>query len=56
MNIDKHRTVIEPIEKLEEILLDYSKPDWTTKIGTLASPAIRQALTTFLKDNQDVYA
>ena len=56
MNIEEHRTVTEPVEKLEEILLDDSKPDWTTKIGTLASPAIRQALTTFLKDNRDVYA
>ena len=27
MNIEEHRTVTEPIEKLEEILLDDSKPD-----------------------------
>ena len=56
MNIEEHRTVIEPIERLEEILLDDSKPDQTTKIGTLASSTVRQALTTFLKDNQDVFA
>ena len=37
--------VTEPIEKLEEVLLDDSKLDRTTKIGTLANPAIRQALT-----------
>ena len=27
MNIEEHRIVTEPIEKLEEILLDDSKPD-----------------------------
>ena len=46
----------ESVEGLEEVLLDDSKPDQTTKIGTLASPPIRQALTTFLRENQDVFA
>ena len=55
MNIEEHQTVIEPIEKLEEIPLDDSKPDRTTQIGTLASLEIRQALTPFLKDNRDVF-
>ena len=36
----------EPVEKLEEVFLDDSKLDRTTKIETLASPAVRQALTT----------
>ena len=27
MNIEEHRTVTEPVEKLEKILLDDSKPD-----------------------------
>ena len=36
---------IEPVEKLEEVFLDDSKLDRTTKIETLASPAVRQALT-----------
>ena len=56
MNIEKHRMVMEPIEKLEEILLDDSKLDRTTKIGTFANPAVRQALTTFLRNNRDVFA
>ena len=56
MNIEEHWTVTEPVERLEEIPLDDSKPDQTTRIGTLASPTIRQALTTFLKDNRDVFA
>ena len=56
INIEKQRIVAEPIERLEEILLDDSKPDQTTRIGTLTSPMVRQALITFLKENQDVFA
>ena len=55
MNIEEHRTVIEPIKRLEEIPLDDSKPNRMTRIGTLASPTVCQALTTFLKDNRDVF-
>ena len=56
MNIEKHRMVMKPIEKLEEILLDDSKLDRITKIGTFANPAVRQVLTTFLRNNRDVFA
>ena len=56
MNIKEHQTVTEPVERLEEILLDDSKNDRTMRIGTLASPTVRQALTTFLKNNRDVFA
>ena len=45
-----------PFVGLEEILVDNSRPKRTTRIGTLASPPIRQALTTFLRENQDVFA
>jgi len=55
MNIEEHRTVTEPVERLEEILLDDSRNDRTTMIGTLASPTVYQALATFLKDNRDVF-
>ena len=37
MNIEEQRMVVEPVERLEEILLDNSKLDRTTRIGTLAS-------------------
>ena len=37
INIEEQQTMVEPIERLEEVLLDDSKPDRTTKIGT--SPA-----------------
>ena len=56
MNIEEQRIVAEPVEKLEEMLLDNSRPDRTTKVGTLASPHVHQALTTFLRENQDVFA
>ena len=56
ISIEEHRMTTKPVEKLEEVLLDDSKLDRTTKIGTLASPAIRQALTTFLRSNQDIVA
>ena len=54
MNIEEHGTRTEPVKELEEILLNDSKLDQTTRIGTLASPMICQ--TTFLKDNRDVFA
>ena len=56
MNIEEHRTTMEPVEKLEEVLLDDSDHERTTKIGTLANPAIRQELTAFLRSNRDVFA
>ena len=55
LNIEEHGTVTEPVEKLEEILLDSSDPGRTTKIGTLANPAIHQELITFLRRNRDVF-
>ena len=54
--IEEQRMVVELVEGLEEILLDDFKPERITKIGTLASLPIRQALTTFLRENQDVFA
>ena len=56
LNIEEHRTVTEPVEKLEEIPLDSSDPDRTTKIGTLANPEISQELITFLRGNRDIFA
>ena len=56
MNIEKQQTMVEPVERLEEILLDNSNPNLTTRIGTLANSIVCQALTTFLKENQDVFA
>ena len=46
----------ELVEGLEEVLLDNFKPKQITRISTLASLLIRQALMTFLRENQDVFA
>ena len=56
MCIGEQREVAEPVEELKEVVLDDSKADWKTRMGTLASWPIRQALTAFLRDNQDVFA
>ena len=56
MCIGEQRTTAEPVEELEEIILDESRPERATKMGTLASPMIRQDLTGFLRMNQDVFA
>ena len=56
MCIEEQRTIAEPVEELKEIILDELKPERTTRIGTLASQPIHQALASFLKMNQDVFA
>ena len=56
MSIEEQQTVVEPVEGLEKILLNNSRPNRMTKIGSLASPPIRQALMTFQRKNQDVFA
>lgn len=56
MSIEEQQTVVEPVEGLEEILLDNSRPEQITKIGTLANPPVRQAITTSLRENQDIFA
>ena len=56
MSIEEHRTTTEPVEKLEEVFLDDSNHERTTKIRTLASPVVRQELTAFLRSNRDVFS
>ena len=46
----------EPVEELEVVTLNESRPEQITRMGTLASQPIRQALASFLKMNQDVFA
>ena len=40
MCIEEQRTTAEPVEELEEISLDESRPKRTTRMGTLASPLV----------------
>ena len=51
MCIGEQQTTVEPIEELEEISLNESRPERTTRMGTLASPLIRKALIAFLRMN-----
>ena len=55
MCIGEQRALAEPVEELEEVNLDNTRPEWTTSIGTLASWPVRQVLMTFLRDNQDIF-
>ena len=55
MCIEEQRTIAEPVEELEEVTLDDSRLERTTRMGTLASQPVHQALMTFLRENQDVF-
>ena len=48
--------VAELVEELEEVAFNDSRPKPTTRIGTLASWSVRQALSAFPRDHQDVFA
>ena len=37
MNIEEQRTIAELAEELEEVTLDDSRLEWTTRVGTLAN-------------------
>ena len=56
MCIGDQRTTAESVEELEEVTLDELRPERMTRMGTLASQPIRQALVAFLRMNQDVFA
>ena len=56
MCLEKQWTIAEPVEELEKVTLDDSRPERMTRMGTLASRLVHQALTTFLRENQDVFA
>ena len=54
--IREQRAVAEPVEELKEVTLDDSRPEQKTRMGTLASWSVRQALSAFSRDHQDVFA
>ena len=53
--IEEQRTMAEPMEGLEKITLDDTRPKRTTSIEILASSLVCQALTMFLRENQDMF-
>ena len=56
MCIEEQRIMAEPVEELEMVTLDELRPERTTRMEMLASQPIHQALASFLKMNQDVFA
>ena len=56
MCIEEQRTIAESVEELDEVTLEESRPERTTRMGMLANQQVRQALVTFLKMNRDVLA
>ena len=56
MCIEKQRTIAKSVEELEKVTLNETRLEQTTRMGTLASQPIRQALAAFLNMNQDVFA
>ena len=56
MNIEERRILAEPIEVLEDVLLDESNPEKFTKIGTSMGEKTKQDLIGFLKKSTDVFA
>ena len=56
MCIEKQRALTELVEELQEVRLDDMRPERMTKIGTLANWPVRQTITTFLRNNQDIFA
>ena len=55
MNIEE-RTLVEPIEVLEDVPLDNSNPEKFTRIGMSMEENTKQYLVRFLKRSTDVFA
>ena len=56
MRIEEQWTIAELVEELGEVTFNDLRPEQTTRVGMLASQLVRQALTTFLGENQDIFA
>ena len=56
MSIEERRTLVKPIEMLEDVPLDKSNPEKFTRIGTSMEEKTKQELVGFLKQSIDVFA
>ena len=56
MCIEEQWAIVKPVEEIEEVTLDESKPERMTRMGMLSSWTVRKDFTTFLKENQDVFS
>ena len=56
MNIEERRMLAEPIEVLEDVLLDKSNSEKFTRIGMSMEEKTKQDLVGFLKRSTNVFA
>ena len=56
MNIEERKTLVEPIEVLEDVSLDESNPEKFTRIGSSMGEKMKRDLVGFLKKNTDFFA
>ena len=56
MNIKERRVVAEPIEILEDVLLQENDPEKFTRIGTSMKEKAKKDLVQFLRKSIDVFA
>ena len=56
MSIEDRQSVVEPVEKFEEVTLDDNHPEKVVRVGTHAMDTTRQELVLFQKSNIDMFA
>uniref|UniRef100_A0A2N9F878 Uncharacterized protein n=1 Tax=Fagus sylvatica TaxID=28930 RepID=A0A2N9F878_FAGSY len=56
MTIEERKTLVEPSEELNKVILEEECPEKTTRIGANLSPPMKESIVQFLKDNKDVFA
>jgi hypothetical protein len=56
MTIEERKTLVEPSEELNKVILEEECPEKTTRIGANLSPSMKGSIVRFLKDNKDVFA
>jgi len=56
MNIENRQSMVEPMEKLEEITLDDNHPERIIRLGTHAANTTRQELVLFFKSSINMFA
>uniref|UniRef100_A0A2N9H2V5 RNase H type-1 domain-containing protein n=1 Tax=Fagus sylvatica TaxID=28930 RepID=A0A2N9H2V5_FAGSY len=56
MTIEEQKTLVEPSEELNTIILDDEHPEKSTRIGANLTPQTRESIIHFLKKNKDIFA
>jgi hypothetical protein len=56
MTIEERKTLVEPSEELNTVILEEECPEKSTRISANLSPQMKESIVRFLKDNKDVFA